>query len=215
MTSCLNPNQAKCLTSILNQALKDEAIPKMKIDEIKLLYEYNFWADRRILDTAGKVSEAQYTTITSFGCLRPTLIHLVDAMWAWRLSFQHRFVAPEYLTTATSITPATMWEHDDLTESDLPTLETLKSRWQEEETALRAYLAGLRDSDLNGLVRYLIPGNILRERVLWHCLVHLVNHGTQHRSEAAALLTHWGHSPGGLDFTAFLNQHFNLPEPPE
>jgi len=60
-------------------------------------------------------------------------------------------------------------------------------------------------------VRYLIPGGIVRERVLWHCLLHVVNHGTQHRSEAAALLTSYGQSPGGLDFTLFLNEHFNLP----
>jgi uncharacterized damage-inducible protein DinB len=93
----------------------------------------------------------------------------------------------------------------------LPTLHALKERWQVEEQEMRAYLGSLSDLDLNGMVRYGIPDGIVRERVLWHCLLHVVNHGTQHRSEAAVLLTSYGQSPGELDFTLFLNGHYNLP----
>jgi uncharacterized damage-inducible protein DinB len=42
--------------------------------------------------------------------------------------------------------------------------------------------------------------------VLWHCLLHVANHGTQHRAEAAAILTAYGASPGDLDVTLFLNE---------
>jgi uncharacterized damage-inducible protein DinB len=34
---------------------------------------------------------------------------------------------------------------------------------------------------------------------VWQMLLHLANHGTQHRSEAALLLTGAGRSPGDLD----------------
>ena len=70
---------------------------------------------------------------------------------------------------------------------------------------MRDYLAGLTDDDLTGYVRYTTESGLKRERLLWHCLVHVVNHGTQHRSEAAAILTGYGCSPGELDFTVFLN----------
>jgi uncharacterized damage-inducible protein DinB len=95
---------------------------------------------------------------------------------------------------------------DDLEEADFPTFETLEQLWHEEERAIRDYLAGLSDDNLTDYVRYTTDEGNKRERLLWHCLLHVVNHGTQHRSEAAAILTGYGYSPGELDFTAFLNE---------
>ena len=37
-------------------------------------------------------------------------------------------------------------------------------------------------------------------------LPHLVNHGTQHRSEAALLLTQAGRSPGEIDLIFYLEE---------
>jgi uncharacterized damage-inducible protein DinB len=37
-------------------------------------------------------------------------------------------------------------------------------------------------------------------------LVHVVNHGTQHRAEAAALLTVEGRSPGELDLINYAEE---------
>ncbi len=41
---------------------------------------------------------------------------------------------------------------------------------------------------------------------IWQMLVHVVNHGTQHRSEAAALLTAEGRSPGDLDLIEYSDE---------
>ena len=40
---------------------------------------------------------------------------------------------------------------------------------------------------------------------LWQALAHVVNHGTQHRAEAAALLTTVGCSPGDLDMIDYID----------
>jgi len=178
----------------------------MKIDEIKLWYEYTYWATARIVATCEKVTPEQYTARTDFGTLRTTLVHMVDAEWAWRRTFVESFVPPGGVKGE-----AKEWDSKELSEEDFPTLERIKARGQEEERAMRSYLNSLTDQDLNGLVRYKISSGTVRERVLWHCLLHVVNHGTQHRSEAAAILTSYGQSPGDLDVTVFLNAHFNLP----
>ena len=168
----------------------------MNLNDISLIYEYNYWATRRILEAGGQVSLEQFinTTGHSLGSLRGTLVHTLDSEHAWRMLLQHNTL--DYFRM--------------MKEEDFSTFEILETRWQEEERSMRDYLASITDGDLSGYIRYTTPEGERRERVLWHCLLHIVNHGTQHRSEAAAILTDYGHSPGGLDFTAFLNEYYSL-----
>lgn len=163
----------------------------MNLDNLATIYGYNAWATRRILAAAARVSPEQYAAPAahSFSSLRATLVHMLDTEYGWRVLCQHGTIS-----------------FDDITEANTPTLALLDERWRDEERAMRAYLAGLGDADLTSLVRYTTGEGVRRERVLWHCLLHLVNHGTQHRSEAAAILTGYGCSPGDLDFTMFLNE---------
>ena len=37
-------------------------------------------------------------------------------------------------------------------------------------------------------------------------MAHLVNHGAQHKTEAAAILTGLGHSPGDIDLILYFNK---------
>ncbi len=64
---------------------------------------------------------------------------------------------------------------------------------------MAAYLAELTDDDLAAPFALGTRGAL----PLWELLVHLITHGTQHRSEAAILLTDAGHSPGDLDYFYF------------
>jgi uncharacterized damage-inducible protein DinB len=164
----------------------------MNIRDMLTLYDYNYWANRQILAASAQVSTEQFmaSTAHSFGSLRSTLVHTLDGECAWRMLYEHQTLA--YFGV--------------MKEDTFPTLDVLVQRWNEEERAMRDYLARLTDGNMTDYVRYTTDEGNKRERLLWHCLLHVVNHGTQHRSEAAVILTEYGCSPGELDFTAFLNE---------
>ena len=164
----------------------------MKIGDIQTLYDYHVWAMRRVLAACEQLTAEQFTAANAYshGGIQTTLAHQLDSDHAWRMLCQHNTL--DYFRT--------------LHAEDFPTVASLQARWTEEERAMREYLATLADDDLDLYIRYTTPEGDYRERVLWHCLFQVVNHGTQHLSEVAIALTDYGSSPDGLDFTAFLNE---------
>jgi len=172
----------------------------MKIDEIKLLYDYNDWADARILAACAKVTSEQYAASNPYGhgSLRATMIHIMDNIWQQRITLQGYYKEP--------LANEAAYDATELHEDAFPTFDMLQERWMIERQEMRAYLDALTEETLNSTIRYVIPGAI-RERVVWHILVDLIFHATQHRSEAAMLLTSYGQSPGDFDLTMTLNDH--------
>jgi uncharacterized damage-inducible protein DinB len=162
----------------------------MNKKDIHLLYDYNRWANARILDAAAKISEAQFLAPTTFphGGLRGTLVHTLFAEWIWRLRWQGS--APNVR----------------LEPQDFPTVAHLKTRWLAEEMKLMEFVDGLTEKRLKAEFDYISTEGRAHRRVVWEAMAHLVNHGTQHRSEAAAMLTAMGHSPGDIDLIVFLNE---------
>lgn len=168
----------------------------MNIADIRLMYDYNQWANAQILAKSALVTPEQFAAPTnhSWGSLHGTLVHTLDTELGWRVLLQ---------TSA--------WTAD-LKPENLPTVETIKTRWDEEEAAWRAYLGSLTDADMNNIIRYEVPDGV-RERVLWHCLWHVINHGMQHRSEAAHMLTQYEQSPGEIDFSRYMNIRNGIEKP--
>ena len=160
----------------------------MNKEDILMLYKYNQWSTAKILDSAAKVSEDEFLASAPFphGGLRSTLVHALFAEWIWR----------------------NRWEgtspNDRLKPEDFPTFDSLRARWSEEENQLMAFVNNLMDEQLNKVVSYKTTQGIPNERILWQMMAHLVNHGTQHKTEAAAMLTGFGHSPGDIDMIYFL-----------
>ncbi|MCU0491346.1 MAG: DinB family protein [Chloroflexaceae bacterium] len=163
----------------------------MHTTDVQTLYDYNSWANQRILTQAAQLSTEQLRAPAPFpmGSLHNTLVHLLASEWLWRVRM-HEGVSPPAL-----LDPATF--------SDLAAIE---ARWAEDEQVLRAYLASLNDSDLTRTVTYTNLSGMTRSETLSNLLHHVVLHGMQHRSECAAMLTNYGYSPGNIDLIVYLQQ---------
>ncbi len=162
----------------------------MNKQDLFLLYRYNQWANAKILNAAVGVTPEQYLAPATFphGGLRSTLVHALFAEWIWRNRWEGN--SPTYR----------------LKPDDFPTIESLRERWLVEEQNLMDFAEGVTDERLNQTFNYTNTSGKPLTRILWHAMVHLVNHGTQHRTEAAAMLTDFGCSPGDIDLIYFLDE---------
>ena len=159
--------------------------------DIHLLYRYNAWANARILHAARNLTNEQFAASAPFphGGLRGTLVHTMFAEWIWRIRWE-------------GVSPTERFKEDDF-----PDLAALITRWTEEEAKLMAFVENVTDERLNSPLEYkTTKGVLMKEGALWPVMVHVVNHGAQHRSESAALLTDLGHSPGDIDLILFLRE---------
>lgn len=163
----------------------------MHADYFRTLYQYHYWARDRLLRAAGALSHEQLTAMTRLGGLRAMFVHMIGSEWIWRSRWQ-------------GVSPTTR-----PAEADFPNLEAIRMRWHEEEQAIRAFVATLRDEDLARVVAYTTLTGEPRATPLWQILAHTANHGTQHRSEVALILTELGHSPGDLDMIVFFAETGN------
>jgi uncharacterized damage-inducible protein DinB len=148
----------------------------MNAEDVRSLFAYDRWATRRLLGALDWLDPAVWgrTHVVDERGLGGILVHHLGASQRWRigLASQGAEEGPE---------PET---------EPLPSVEELRGRWEAEWAAVDAWLPTLTD-EFVAVVYDGVP--------VWQMLVHVVNHGTQHRAEAAALLTAEGRSPGDLD----------------
>jgi uncharacterized damage-inducible protein DinB len=156
----------------------------MDADSLLALVRFHAWANDRILATAAGLSDDEFrrTAVLDRGSAFDTLRHLVDVDWSWR-----------EFCTGNDVGDTYVWDHG----FTLDDLQAIHAFCIEEDVRLRDYVGSLDDAALTEpLLLSADPGDTVPR---WLILAHVVNHGTQHRSELARYLTECGHSPGDLD----------------
>ena len=162
----------------------------MNKQDILVLFQYNAWSNAKILDAASNITQEQFLAPASFphGGLRGTLVHALSGEWIWRKRWEG------------------IQQNPTLKPDEFPTIESLWARWANEESRLMNFVENLTEERLYSKIKYVSTEGYPHERILWETMAHLVNHGTQHKTEAAAILTGLGHSPGDIDLIVYLNE---------
>ena len=146
--------------------------------DVRYLFAYDRWATEKLLPQLDGVPEDVWGREGVVGDrgLGSILVHMLGAHQRWRLAFEGSEESPE--------------PEDE----PLPSPAELVARWTAELEATEGFL----DEVTPGFLAFVRDG--VKVSVM---LQHLANHGTQHRSEAALLLTQAGRSPGELDLIFF------------
>jgi uncharacterized damage-inducible protein DinB len=162
----------------------------VRLDDIRYLFGYDRWATRKILAVLDGVPDETWgaTGVVGDRGLGAILVHQLGAHQRWRLGLGGDDEA------AAAARPE---------RRPLPSPSALVAAWAAEWHALDAWLDAIDDAWL-AQTDEKIPH--------WQMLAHLANHGTQHRSEAASLLTAAGRSPGDLDMIFYSGEIARNPE---
>jgi uncharacterized damage-inducible protein DinB len=162
----------------------------MNAEEIRQLYDYNAWANRRLFDACEPLKPEQFTRDlhSSFPSVRDTLVHILGAECLWYERFQGRH--PKELLSA----------------AEFHTLGDIRRRALAAETDLLKFIGGLTREDLARIFEFRTIAGELYPSPLWQALQHLVNHGSYHRGQVTAFLRQLGAQPVSLDLIRFYRE---------
>lgn len=167
----------------------------MHVIDIHLLYEFNYWAKSRMLGVVETLTPEQYTKDlgSSHGGIHGTLVHCMGAEDIWLKRWKGEDSSSMYTT------------------KDVPTLESLMSRWDMVEHQMMSFCHALKtDDDIKKVVTYKdLKGNE-HSQPLWQMMQHLVNHSTYHRGQITAMLRQLGVKPVGTDLITFYREKNQL-----
>jgi uncharacterized damage-inducible protein DinB len=161
----------------------------MNKNDIEFLYEYNRWANARILDAASKLTPEKFTVDlhSSHASVRDTLAHVLAAEWIW-------------LERWNGTSPKAL-----LDSSEFPTIGALRTRWAEVEGAQGSFIEGLTDASLDSPVSYTNTRGEQWTYPLGQMMQHVVNHSSYHRGQVTTMLRQIGAEVSTVDLLIFLD----------
>jgi uncharacterized damage-inducible protein DinB len=162
----------------------------MTTDDLVRLFDYGYWANRKLFKVVSQLSAEQFEQKVAggHGSVRDTLVHMMSAEWGWLER-----------SGGTRRGPA-------LVPADYPTFASVVERWDEVEKNVRAFLSGLRAEDLDRVVEFAIGSGPKQRMQVVKMLHHSATHGVHHRGQIALMLRMLGFAPGNVDLVLYFGE---------
>jgi uncharacterized damage-inducible protein DinB len=135
------------------------------------LYDYNYWANHRYLQTAEALNEEQIhrRQANSSSSIHDILLHMMSTETIWLKRWQGDAPKQEFLPV------------------DFQTLISIRENWMELEKEMHSFLAAQNDESLQEDMVCIGFNGRPFHLLLWQMMAHVPNHNTHHRSELAAI----------------------------
>jgi len=158
--------------------------------QIRELFFFNAWANRRIISAVEALTSEQFTKPmgSSFGSIRDTLVHIWAVEWIWLERLEGR--------SPTSFPDAT----------DFPDLASMRDRWAEIEHHWLEYASRLDEGELLEEVDYKTMSFGPSRNPRWQMMQHVVNHSTYHRGQVTTMLRQLGANGATTDLIFFYRE---------
>lgn len=143
---------------------------------VQLIWEYNYWAHHKLWDTLMSISQDDFLREVDYGIgsLHKQIVHTMwaEALWLRRINGQDRI---------------------NWTTGDFPTREAVIEQWKLVERDYQSYLANVNQEEF---AREIVVYSQAYEQNYTHSiaeiLIHVVNHGTDHRAQILRLIGDYG-----------------------
>lgn len=160
----------------------------MHLAEIQRLYDYNRWANERVLESLQPLGQDLFTSNkqASHGSIRGVVAHIAAAEWIW-------------LERWKGSSPSSL-----LSESEFETVEIASRRLRKIDGELIEFTNRLTQAEVDASREYRTTEGQRYSNLLSDMLVHVVNHSSYHRGQVSTLLRQAGAVPKSTDLILFI-----------
>jgi uncharacterized damage-inducible protein DinB len=159
----------------------------MNANAFRHFYEYHFAENRKVWDEyVSPLSREQFTQEAAYshGSVRDQIVHLLDVDDVWFSELQG----------VESLKPLPPADGDDRT--------IIRAHWDKVEQRMREYLTELRDEMLAD--KPIKEPEEDKDLIVWQVLLHVANHGTDHRAQLLRLLNDLGVRTTSQDYIFYV-----------